>query len=345
MPATFTPATERQISFLNVLRTERGMEPVLPGALSKSEASEQIGNLKGTPRPRTQTQTAAPQAARADVPDGHYAILRTDALMALPGDDDTLFVRVNTGKAGRWQGFQFVDQLSGDNRKPVKDRALKTAVLAAIAADVMGALTRYGRETQRCGICRIRLTDDDSRAMGIGPDCFEKVTGRRRRAADIPVVLPEQPAAPVVPAPAPAAPHVQCTRCNDTGVEDYDDDGIDTDTGAPIMRPVRCECIRQAERTVRAALDAGTDPHILEDGIREDEAMTPVVKRHVRSILGVAIERRMQAMEAEGDRNQTTVEETRRAIARARAEGDLKAAQVYEQDPAYIAARRAEFGW
>jgi hypothetical protein len=48
-----------------------------------------------------------------------------------------------------------------------------------------------------------------------------------------------------------------CTECNDTGIWDWDDDGADPETGAPIMRPLYCKCpAGQAEKSpVQVACD------------------------------------------------------------------------------------------
>lgn len=191
---TATEATDAQVRFYNVLAAERGLptiEKFAPGTTTR-QASAAIDEVKAMPRQRT----AGPQQQErtgVTVPDGRYAITRTAALAGLPGDDTTIFIKVNTGTSGRWQGFTFVDRLTGPNEEPVKDRNLKGRVLAAIAADIFGALTRYGREVGRCGECHIRLTDDDSRAMGIGPDCFEKRMGRRRTKADVAPYLEAAP--------------------------------------------------------------------------------------------------------------------------------------------------------
>lgn len=45
----------------------------------------------------------------------------------------------------------------------------------ALTDDIPGALAAYGREIGRCGRCHRTLTDQDSRAAGLGPDCASKI--------------------------------------------------------------------------------------------------------------------------------------------------------------------------
>lgn len=61
--ATIEIATDRQLAFIDRLRTERGLEPLAnwtsPPRLTKSEASATIDKLLATPRPTAQAHTAA----------------------------------------------------------------------------------------------------------------------------------------------------------------------------------------------------------------------------------------------------------------------------------------------
>jgi hypothetical protein len=47
-------------------------------------------------------------------------------------------------------------------------------VLEQIAKDPAAAASRYGLESEHCGICGRKLTKDESRARGIGPVCAER---------------------------------------------------------------------------------------------------------------------------------------------------------------------------
>jgi hypothetical protein len=103
------------------------------------------------------------------VADGRYALLGVD--------DVVRFYVVRSPAEGRWQGWTFVDAMASDDRWPIKNRDEKARILAAIAADPMGALARFGREIGSCGHCGRTLTDEESRARGIGPVCFARLAG------------------------------------------------------------------------------------------------------------------------------------------------------------------------
>lgn len=108
---------------------------------------------------------AEPTEAPA-VPDGRYAV----------EEDGTLrFFHLRNGKAGtRWEGFVFIDIQASDDLHSIRDRARKARIVALIAADLETASRRYGQELGVCGRCGRTLTDEESRAYGIGPVCREK---------------------------------------------------------------------------------------------------------------------------------------------------------------------------
>jgi hypothetical protein len=109
--------------------------------------------------------TAGP-AQTSEVPNGRYAVEENGTLK---------FFHVRHGKAdSRWAGFVFVDIQASDDTYPLKDRARKARVLAAIAQDVEGSLCRYGQELGVCGDCGRTLTDETSRSIGRGPICRSK---------------------------------------------------------------------------------------------------------------------------------------------------------------------------
>jgi len=87
------------------------------------------------------------------------------------------FFKVNTPEEGRWAGYTFVEELFGSpgafHRVSIKDRAARNGILAAIAGDG-DALARFGIELGACGMCGSPLTDEESRALGIGPVCRNK---------------------------------------------------------------------------------------------------------------------------------------------------------------------------
>lgn len=92
----------------------------------------------------------------------HYA-LRTEA-------GEVKFYRV---KAGRKEGFYFLDAQASDEYYPIKNRTHKAQILDAINADRHAALALYGQELGRCGRCGKVLTSE-YRELGIGPVCINK---------------------------------------------------------------------------------------------------------------------------------------------------------------------------
>lgn len=120
-----------------------------------------LAAVKATASARRDTVRKATQVELPQVPAGGYAL---DAV----GDEgnQTVFYVVWHGRNG----------YIGLNRQ-ISDRQVRVpwaqvpSILARIAADTEGALVRYGRELGVCGHCRRTLTNDESRARGIGPVC------------------------------------------------------------------------------------------------------------------------------------------------------------------------------
>jgi hypothetical protein len=100
-------------------------------------------------------------------PPGRYAILV---------DGVTKFYKVDYPTEGRWAGFVFVKVQASDDLHPIRNSAERTRILDEIAKDPREAMLRYGRELGACGHCGRTLTDEESRAYGIGPICRQKVS-------------------------------------------------------------------------------------------------------------------------------------------------------------------------
>lgn len=103
-----------------------------------------------------------------DVPAGRYAL------------EGAKMFQVDRPTDGRWKGWTFVKRLiggsyTGDYRKVRIRGAEANAVLAQIAADIEGALLRFGLTTGRCGNCGKALSDPQSLATGIGPVCADNL--------------------------------------------------------------------------------------------------------------------------------------------------------------------------
>ena len=136
------------------------------GQLTRVVVSEAIDRLKAIPRPRREAGT--PQRfdrQLPDVPEGHYAIEST-------GDNDLAFYRVDRPTTGAYAGRVFVKLVVGG--KPdqnVPGRNVPGILARIVEAGIAEAAATYGRELGQCYRCNRHLTDETSRALGIGPDC------------------------------------------------------------------------------------------------------------------------------------------------------------------------------
>lgn len=81
------------------------------------------------------------------------------------------FYRVTAPVGGKWDGRVFVDAQASDDYHAVKNPASLSVVLGAILDDPEAAALLYASELGRCSRCARTLTDEESRAAGMGPDC------------------------------------------------------------------------------------------------------------------------------------------------------------------------------
>lgn len=158
--------TDKQIAFLRKLRDERGISGDLPA--TKREASAEIERLLAMPKKK---QAGAPQPQPlADVPAGYYALDTKEN-----AKNDIAFYRVDRPDEGKWAGWTFVKRIVGGR---VDERVPKNQVASILSriegAGISEASARYGQEIGRCGRCNRTLTNDESRQMGIGPECRRK---------------------------------------------------------------------------------------------------------------------------------------------------------------------------
>lgn len=100
------------------------------------------------------------------VPSGRYAIEREGTLK---------FYKVDRPTEGRWAGKTFVSVQASDELHSVRSYTERRAILVEIAKDSQAAMERYGRELGRCGHCGRTLTNEESRARGIGPVCAQRM--------------------------------------------------------------------------------------------------------------------------------------------------------------------------
>lgn len=166
------PATERQLTFIATLRSERNM-PVYAGpAYTRAGASTAIDSLLAIPKPSRAAQPV-PATRRAktypDVPQGYYA---TDSLT---GAQDTDFWFVKRPKDGRWAGRTFVKRyLGGQGPIDTPRSAAFPALEAIVAAGIDKAGNRFSDELGNCRDCGRDLTDQLSRQLRRGPTCRSK---------------------------------------------------------------------------------------------------------------------------------------------------------------------------
>lgn len=120
----------------------------------------------GEPRPASGTPV---EPADPAVEPGYYALF-SDGVGNEAGHI-IAFYRVRV----RFPGAKpYVTQLSGDNQRPVS-KVRRHDILVRIHRDPLKAMRLYGKEIGRCGACHRRLTDDESRLRGIGPDCAKRL--------------------------------------------------------------------------------------------------------------------------------------------------------------------------
>lgn len=165
-------ATDKQTAFILSLLTNRVVPTdasgrlsaeVKRGTLNKRKAGDAIEWLLRQPKVIAQTVTPTVRPTFA-VPDGRYAL---DSVDSEPGK--IVFYRV---KANR--GFINVSRMSSDNEIPVRWAQAQGVLRRIEAVGTHAAMIRYGQTIGRCGHCGRTLTDQASRAAGIGPICASK---------------------------------------------------------------------------------------------------------------------------------------------------------------------------
>lgn len=173
------PITPPQRDFIMALLDERELDPKF--GLSVEEIRERVATLSKRDASRWITRLRARPPQRSgpgsypDVPAGRYAVRyagRDDAAITLR--EVVKFYRVARPTEGRWAGFTFLSIQASDELHPIKNPDAKRQILADIAKDPAAASRLYGQEIGSCGVCGRTLTDETSRAYGIGPICRER---------------------------------------------------------------------------------------------------------------------------------------------------------------------------
>lgn len=160
--------TEKQVSFykdlvMNKVLTDsaRNRLAVELSQHTRKTISEAISWLITFPWKPKPTKTTA--STKNSLAPGRYAILHSSG--------ELLFYQIDKPIEGKWAGMTFVNQLSGDNRIPVRDKQSRESILSSIQLNPIESLKLYGQKIGRCGHCKKTLTDSESREFGIGPVC------------------------------------------------------------------------------------------------------------------------------------------------------------------------------
>jgi hypothetical protein len=126
--------------------------------LTRTQASALIDYLLTLPM-RERTPEVATQA---EVPAGRYAV---------EIDGTVRFYAVDRPETGRWAGWTFVERQVSDDFMRISKGEQARALEAIREAGFAEASKLYGRELGVCGVCGRTLTNEESRAAGIGPKC------------------------------------------------------------------------------------------------------------------------------------------------------------------------------
>lgn len=166
-PPSGTVIAKRKIHYqLNVPRHE--VSKAIEDTLKK------IRELRAA-KPATASASTVAAAAELDmhvpteqqVPAGRYAI---DS----HGPNKTAFYRVDRPEQGKWAGYVFVKVITGENETRIPFERAVDVLQQIDFAGAESAMKRYGKEIGRCGACHTQLTNDISRALGIGPVCGKR---------------------------------------------------------------------------------------------------------------------------------------------------------------------------
>lgn len=162
--------SERQWQFIQKLLNERQVPEEVTASLQDKldggrwwagEASKVLDRLLKSPY----------KSGAASVPQGDYWPTVHEGRYAMLDEGVLKFYKVDRPNEGRWSGYIFLSVYASDERYPIKAFETKKRVMDNIAVNPKEAAQRYGQEIGKCGLCGRTLTDETSRAFGIGPIC------------------------------------------------------------------------------------------------------------------------------------------------------------------------------
>lgn len=114
--------------------------------------------------------------AKADMHEVFPTVHKLRVAAVLPGEGTKVrFFQIEIPTRGHWTGKVFVKEQASDDFHSVKSMDRQVRILREVLRDLRAAVELYGREIGCCGMCHRTLTDEESRARGIGPVCMDKI--------------------------------------------------------------------------------------------------------------------------------------------------------------------------
>ena len=157
-----------------------GEEDLQQGALARivDQVLDELAFIARTkPQPEGETPKAPAPTSGLDLtvlPEGgsYYAVPNADGKLT--------FLKVDRPKDGKWGGWTFVRQYLGGQGPAQRLGCAKPgqgysgqwpSLMEKVLADPKGAAQTFGQELGKCARCHADLTDETSRAQGLGPVC------------------------------------------------------------------------------------------------------------------------------------------------------------------------------
>lgn len=142
-----------------IARIQALLVPATRSDLTKAQASAFIDYLLTLPMKERK------HAVDTEVPVGRYAIDINGVLW---------FVKIDRPDHGRWAGHTFVSRQLGSDDTRINRAQHRLVLETILKTGIREAAIRYGHELGHCAICGKELTNESSRAAGIGPKCAAK---------------------------------------------------------------------------------------------------------------------------------------------------------------------------
>jgi hypothetical protein len=157
-------------------RTAESVLVRLEQGFAKSAGSQFITQYKDLPRITPAMVEAVAPGAVAKEFQNAMSVVKTcpevaDGRYAVEHEGTLKFFKV---KNGRKPGYVFLDVQASDDWHSIRTPRRIDEILGLIVADELTAARRYGMELGQCSRCGRTLTDETSRAYGIGPECRKK---------------------------------------------------------------------------------------------------------------------------------------------------------------------------